>query len=53
VAQRICLKAGRLAGGCSVPIHRPPADDVTQDRIDPQPFGIVDIFISGQAAVGR
>jgi len=53
VAQHVGLKAGHLAGGGSVPIHGPPSDDVTHDRIGPQPFGIVDILISGQAAVDR
>jgi len=51
VAQHVCLKTGHLARGGSVPIHGTPSDDVTHDGIDPQPFGVVDIFIACQAAV--
>jgi hypothetical protein len=47
--QHVRLKAGYLTGGRSVPINGTPSDYVTHDRIDPQPFGIVYIFLSRQA----
>jgi hypothetical protein len=51
VAQHICLKAGHLARGGGVPIHGAPSHDMTHDRIDLQPFGVVDIFIPSQTAI--
>jgi len=52
-AERLRLKAADLAArsGLLLRLTGPATDHVAHGRIDAQPLGIVDIFITGQSAV--